>query len=112
MRLNKTNRRLPVLVLTALALTACGSTAAPSATPIKVIEVPVMPAPPAALLVPPVRPAPPESGTVKALLEHAADFGGYTAELENQNAAWREWAFPPPQPSPASGGGGTGEGRP
>ena len=50
-----------------------------------------MPAPPAALMVPPVRPAPPESGSTRALLEHAVEFGGYVAELENQNAAWREW---------------------
>lgn len=48
-----------------------------------------MPAPPAALMVPPVRPAPPESGSTRALLEHAVEFGGYVAELENQNAAWR-----------------------
>ncbi|MFV2030610.1 hypothetical protein [Neisseria sp. S1] len=51
-----------------------------------------MPTPPAALMVSPVRPAPPESGTVQKLLEHAADFGGYVSELENQNAAWRAWA--------------------
>jgi hypothetical protein len=25
------------------------------------------------------------------LLEHAAEFGGYVAELENQNQAWRDW---------------------
>lgn len=51
-----------------------------------------MPAPPAALMVPPVRPAPPESGSTRALLEHAVEFGGYVAELENQNQAWRDWA--------------------
>lgn len=50
-----------------------------------------MPAPPAVLMVPPVRPAPPENGSVRALLEHAAEFGAYTAELEIQNAGWREW---------------------
>lgn len=50
-----------------------------------------MPAPPAVLMVPPVRPAPPENGSVRALLEHAAEFGGYVAELEIHNAAWREW---------------------
>jgi hypothetical protein len=59
--------------------------------PIKTVEVPVIPAPPAALMVPPARPAPPESGSADALLEHAVEFGGYVAELENQNAAWREW---------------------
>ena len=51
-----------------------------------------MPAPPAALTVAPVRPAPPESGSTRALLEHAVEYGGYVAELENQNTAWREWA--------------------
>ncbi|WP_107878869.1 hypothetical protein [Neisseria animaloris] len=50
-----------------------------------------MPEPPAVLMVPPVRPAPPENGSVRALLEHAAEFGAYTAELEIQNAGWREW---------------------
>ncbi|UOO83536.1 hypothetical protein [Neisseria dumasiana] len=55
------------------------------------MEVPVMPAPPAVLMVAPVRPAPPENGSVRALLEHAAEFGAYTAELEIQNAGWREW---------------------
>lgn len=50
-----------------------------------------MPAPPAALMVPPVRPAPPESGSTRALLEHAVEFGGYVAELENQNQTWRDW---------------------
>ena len=82
-----------MLVLTVWALTGCANTAKPSDTvPIKTVEVPVMPAPPAALMVPPVRPAPPESGSTRALLEHAVEFGGYVAELENQNAAWRDWA--------------------
>jgi len=30
--------------------------------------------------------------TETTLLEHAAEFGGYVAELENQNQAWRDWA--------------------
>ena len=51
-----------------------------------------MPAAPAALMVAPERPTPPENGTVQKLLQHAADFGGYVSELENQNAAWRAWA--------------------
>jgi hypothetical protein len=42
-------------------------------------------------LVPPVRPAPPENGSKQALLRHAALFGGYVAELENHNRAWRDW---------------------
>lgn len=51
-----------------------------------------MPAPPAVLMVPPVRPAPPANGSARAILEHAAEFGEYTAKLEIHNAAWREWA--------------------
>lgn len=51
-----------------------------------------MPAPPAALMVPPVRPEPPQNGTVAAILDHAVEYGGYVAELENQNTAWRDWA--------------------
>ena len=80
-----------VIVLTALAITACSSTTAPSATEIKVVEKAVMPTPPAALMVAPVRPNPPKDGKTATLLEHAAEFGGYVAELENQNQAWRDW---------------------
>lgn len=50
-----------------------------------------MPTPPAALMVAPVRPNAPKDGKTATLLEHAAEFGGYVAELENQNVAWREW---------------------
>ena len=35
---------------------------------------------------------PPADGSARALLEHAAEFGGYVAEIEHQNAAWRLWA--------------------
>ena len=77
--------------MTALAITGCSSTTAPSATEIKVIEKAVMPTPPAALMVAPVRPNAPKDGKTATLLEHAAEFGGYVAELENQNTAWREW---------------------
>lgn len=51
-----------------------------------------MPTPPAALMVAPVRPNPPKDGKTATLLEHATEFGGYVSELENQNAAWRDWA--------------------
>ena len=91
MSLLKTVKMQAVIVLTALAITACSSTTAPSATEIKVVEKAVMPTPPAALMVAPVRPNPPKDGKTATLLEHAAEFGGYVAELENQNAAWREW---------------------
>ena len=91
MRLLKTAKKQAAVVLTALALTACASMPAPSATEIKVVEKAVMPTPPAALMVAPVRPNAPKDGKTATLLEHAAEFGGYVAELENQNAAWREW---------------------
>ncbi|HEZ4669722.1 TPA: hypothetical protein WIW05_001138 [Neisseria meningitidis] len=92
MSLLKTVKMQAVIVLTALALTACSSTTAPSATEIKVVEKAVMPTPPAALMVTPVRPNSPKDGKTATLLEHAAEFGGYVAELENQNQAWRDWA--------------------
>ncbi len=91
MRLLKTVKMQAAVVLTALAITACSSTTAPSATEIKVVEKAVMPTPPAALMVAPVRPNPPKDGKTATLLEHAAEFGGYVAELENQNQAWRDW---------------------
>ncbi|WP_346341564.1 hypothetical protein [Neisseria subflava] len=91
MSLLKTVKMQAVIVLTALAITACSSTTAPSATEIKVVEKAVMPIPPAALMVAPVRPNPPKDGKTATLLEHAAEFGGYVAELENQNQAWRDW---------------------
>jgi len=43
------------------------------------------------LMVAPVRPNPPKDGKTATLLEHAAEFGGYVSELENQNQAWRDW---------------------
>ncbi|HGG9429226.1 TPA: hypothetical protein ACJJ5Z_000925 [Neisseria meningitidis] len=92
MSLLKTVKMQAAVALTALALTACSSTSAPSATEIKVVEKAVMPTPPAALMVAPVRPNPPKDGKTVTLLEHAAEFGGYVAELENQNQAWRDWA--------------------
>ena len=91
MSLLKTVKMQAVIVLTALAITACSSTTAPLATEIKVVEKAVMPTPPAALMVAPVRPNPPKDGKTATLLEHAAEFGGYVAELENQNQAWRDW---------------------
>ena len=91
MSLLKTVKMQAVIVLTALAITACSSTTAPLATEIKVVEKAVMPTPPAALMVAPVRPNPPKDGKTATLLEHAVEFGGYVSELENQNAAWREW---------------------
>ncbi|WP_308861087.1 hypothetical protein [Neisseria mucosa] len=91
MRLLKTVKKQAVVVLTVLAITGCGSTTVPSATEIKVVEKAVMPTPPAALMVAPVRPNAPKDGKTATLLEHAAEFGGYVSELENQNQAWRDW---------------------
>ena len=92
MSLLKTVKMQAAVVLTALAITACSPTSAPLATEIKGVEKAVMPAPPAALMVAPVRPNAPKDGKTATLLEHAAEFGGYVAELENQNQAWRDWA--------------------
>ena len=91
MSLLKTVKMQAAVVLTALAITACSSTSAPLATEIKIVEKAVMPTPPAALMVAPVRPNPPKDGKTATLLEHAAEFGGYVSELENQNQAWRDW---------------------
>ena len=76
----------------ALALTACSSTNKPLDTPIKVVEKPVMPMVPSALLVAPLRPEAPRNGTTQTILEHAVDFGAYVSELESQNTAWRKWS--------------------
>ena len=50
-----------------------------------------MPTPPAALMVAPVRPNPPKDGKTATLLEHAAEFGGYVSELENQINEYSNW---------------------
>ena len=84
MRLLKTAKKQAAVVLTALALTACASTPAPSATEIKVVEKAVMPTPPAALMVAPVRPHPPKDGKTATLLEHAAEFGGYVSNWKTK----------------------------
>ncbi|MFC5920868.1 hypothetical protein ACFPVS_09070 [Neisseria weixii] len=88
----KTKAQTAAAVLTALVLTACGSTSKPSATPIKTIGKPVMPPVPAALLDTPLRPEPPESGKPEDLLHHAVRFGSYVQKLEAQNQGWRDWA--------------------
>lgn len=81
------------LVLAVLALTACASTNAPSATdaPVRTVEMPVMPPVPAVLLTPPVRPMPPASGSAQDLLAHAAEYGAYVGKLETLNQGWLEW---------------------
>ena len=78
-----------------LMLTACTSTTPRSAikTPaVHTVEMPVMPAAPAELMVAPLKPAPLVKGSAGALLQHVIEMGAYMGELENQNAAWRAWA--------------------
>lgn len=85
-------------------LTACGSTAAPSVTPIKTVEKPVMPPVPAALMDTPLRPEPPESGKPQDLLRHAVKFGAYVQKLEVQNQGWRDWVSSQPKVDNSEGG--------
>lgn len=76
-------------------LTACASTTPRLAikTPaVHTVEMPVMPAAPAELMVAPIKPAPLTQGSGAALLQHVIEMGAYMGELENQNAAWRAWA--------------------
>lgn len=83
--------RLITLAL-CLMLTACKSTTPHLATNVQTVEMPVMPSPPAALLIAPERPAKLQTGNKAALLNHSVAIGVYIGELENQNAAWRAWA--------------------
>lgn len=79
----------------ALMLTACASTTprlAISTPAVHTVEMPVMPAAPAELMVAPIKPAPLTQGSGAALLQHVIELGAYVGELENQNAAWRAWA--------------------
>lgn len=78
----------------ALMLTACVSTTPPMVTnsAAHTVEIPVMPNPPAELLIAPVKPEPLRNGAVTSLLNHTIEMGAYVGELENQNAAWRAWA--------------------
>jgi hypothetical protein len=76
----------------ALVLTACGSTAKPSATaPIKVVERPTLPPAPAELLADYERPAPPASGSPEALLNHAAEYGAWCGKRDAQASGWQQW---------------------
>ena len=78
-------------VLAALALTACASTAKPSATPIKTVDIPVMPAAPSELLAIHERPARPAGGSPEQLLNHAAAYGAYCQKLQMQVSGWQAW---------------------
>ena len=79
------------VVIAASVLTACTSTAAPSATPIKTVEVPVMPPVPSELLATHERPARPAGGSPEQLLTHAVAYSGYCQKLEAQAAGWQAW---------------------
>ena len=90
MRLNVMQQAV-MLAVPALALTACGSTARPSATPIKVVERPVLPPVSAELLAEHDKPAAPLSGSPQDLLEHAADYGAWCGRRDLQVQGWQAW---------------------
>ena len=75
----------------ALALTACASTPAPLATPIKTIDRPVLPPVAGELLVVYERPAPPADGSPEALLNHVVEYGGWVSQIEAQLKGWQDW---------------------
>ncbi|MDU4300869.1 MULTISPECIES: hypothetical protein [Eikenella] len=61
------------------------------ATPIKVVERPVLPPAAAELLAEHPRPAPPVSGSPTDLLNHAADYGAWCGKRDTQVRGWQEW---------------------
>lgn len=83
---------LPIAVC--WALSACNITKNHSATdaPVRVVEKPVLPPVPSALMQKPPRPEPPASGKAADLLAHAADFGAYVRQLEIKLDGWIQWA--------------------
>lgn len=83
-------KQMPVIALV-LALTACGSTNAPLATPIKVIERAILPPVSAHLLLQHQRPEPPQNGSPEQLLQHAVRYGAYAQQLQQQVSAWQDW---------------------
>lgn len=74
-----------------MALTACQSTNAPSATPIKTIEITQTPQVANELLIQHQRPEPPSDGSPEQLLNHAVSYGTYCQKLEMQVQGWQEW---------------------
>ena len=83
--------QIAVAVCVALVLTACASTPAHLATPIKTIDRPVLPPVAGELLVVHERPAPPADGSPEALLNHAVEYGGWVAQIEAQLKGWQDW---------------------
>ena len=76
-----------LLFTTALATTACTSTTAPSATPIKGGVPPVS----TELLATYERPERPANGSPEQLLHHAVRYGAYCQKLEGQISGWQAW---------------------
>ena len=90
MRLHKM-QQAAAIATAVLALTACASTTAPSATPIKTITVAEMPPAPYELLAVHERPERPAGGSPQQLLNHAVQYGAYTQKLASQVRGWQEW---------------------
>lgn len=83
--------QIAVAVCVALVLTACASTPAHLATPIKTIDRPVLPLVAGELLVVHERPAQPADGSPEALLNHAVEYGGWVSQIETQVKGWQDW---------------------
>ena len=90
MQLNAMNKTL-ALVTAAWVLTACASTTAPSATPIKTVKVAEIPPVSSELLAVHERPERPAGGSPQQLLHHAVAYGAYTQKLELQISGWQQW---------------------
>ncbi|ATD65937.1 hypothetical protein CGZ65_05180 [Neisseria weixii] len=72
-------------------MTACNSTTAPSVTPIKVVEQPVLPPVSSELLLTHERPERLSGGSPEQLLRHAVVYGAYCQKLEAQVSGWQAW---------------------
>ena len=83
--------QIEAAVFVALVLTACASTPAPLATPIKTIDRPVLPPVAGELLIVHERPAPPADGSPESLLNHVVEYGGWVSQIETQLKAWQDW---------------------
>ncbi len=93
MRLHKMQRikQIAAIAIAAWVLTACGSTAAPSATPIKTVAVAKLPPVSAHLLTAHPKPAAPASGSPQDLLAHAAVYGAWCGKQALQLQGWQAW---------------------
>ena len=93
MRLHKMQRikQIAAIAIAAWVLTACGSTAAPSVTPIKTVDVAKLPPVSAELLTAHPKPAAPASGSPQDLLAHAAVYGAWCGKQALQLQGWQAW---------------------